>query len=228
MIASLSSIRSMHDDASMLVGSETLPRSFCWTRFGSEAGETIEAILARKEAERQANCGVFYWGIGNSIAPAVAELLRLVDRPEVLFSPIKSRARRADVAPECVVRWASAQGLTGDAFDLPPHATVTSRWNPARPAAAHYALVCMSSDPLEITNAGRLDFGALRNLRTGAPLGASQVTAVVECAGTGHEHGDYPVAFRASLVAPYFIRLREPEPLYEHHASTGALEQLRL
>jgi hypothetical protein len=203
----------MHHDALVVSRASALPRSFCWTRFGTEAGETIEAILARKEAERQASDGVFFWGIGNSIAPAVAELVRRVDEPEVLFSPIKSRPRRVDVAPACVVRWTSAEGLSGGVFELPSHASVTSRWNPARPAGVHYALVCSSAEALEVADAGRLSFGALRNLRSGAPLGASQVTAVVHRADPGDGGSEYPVAFRAALVAPYFVRLRRPMPL---------------
>lgn len=193
--------------------SDALPRRFCWTRFGTEAGETIDAILARKDAERRANDGVFFWGIGNSIAPAVAELVRRVREPEVLFSPIKSRPRKVDVTPACVARWTAAQALSGEIFDLPDDATVTSRWNPTRPAASHYALVCSSTEPLEIEDAGQLSFGALRNLRSGAPLGASQVTAVVHRAGIGHSGGEYPVALRAALVEPYFVRLRGPIPL---------------
>jgi hypothetical protein len=203
----------MHDDASVAAVDMTLPLSFCWTRFGTEAGETINEILARKETERQANDGVFFWGIGNSIAPAVEELLRRVDAPEVLFSPIKSRPRRVDVAPDNVVRWTAAQGLTGDVFDLPSLATVTSRWDPSRGAAAHYALVCRSTEPLEITNTARVDVAALRNLRSGAPIGASQVTAIVARAPAHHDDGGYPVAFRATLVAPYFVRLRQPVTL---------------
>lgn len=217
----------MHDDASVATADSALPLSFCWTRFGTEAGETIDEILARKEAERQANDGVFFWGIGNSIAPAMEELVRRVDEPQVLFSPIKSRPRRVDVAPENVVRWTSAQGLTGDIFDLPSRTTVTSRWDPSRRAAAHYALVCMSADPLEITNTARLDVTALRNLRSGAPIGASQVTAVVARASAHHEGGAYPVAFRATLVAPYFVRLRRPVILdgRQHEPMTMAFAQ---
>ena len=70
-----------------------LPTIFCWTRFGAEAGETIETILERKERERQANRGVYFWGIGNSVAPGIAELVRRTTSPEVLFSSIKSRPR---------------------------------------------------------------------------------------------------------------------------------------
>src|SRR5689334_16901759 len=38
--------------------STPLPLLFCWTRFGTEAGEPIEAILERKEREREATGGV--------------------------------------------------------------------------------------------------------------------------------------------------------------------------
>ncbi len=218
----------MHHDASVACGEGPLPRVFCWTRFGTEAGETIEAILTRKEAERQANNGVFFWGIGNSVAPAIAELVRRVDQPEVLFSPIKSPPRRVDVAPGSVVQWTSAEGLSGGAVEIPAHTRVISRWNPLRPAGAHYALVCWSGKPVELADAGRLSLQALRNLRSGAPVGASQVTAVVHRAETGHG-GEYAVAFRAALVAPYFVRLREPMPVDERSDSTFrrfALRQL--
>lgn len=107
------------------------PRCFCWTRFGTEAGETVEAILARKELERQANDGVFYWGVGSSVGPGIEELVRSVDTPEVFFSPIKSRPRRVDVAPAAGVNWTWAQGLTCGAFRLPADVRVTSRWDPA-------------------------------------------------------------------------------------------------
>ncbi len=203
----------MHHDALVSIRGRALPRSFCWTRFGTEAGETIESILARKEAERRVNGDVFFWGIGNSVAPALAELVRRVSAPEVLFSPIKSRPRQVDVEPANVVRWTSAETLSGDPFKLPEHASITSRWDPERPPRGHYALVCSSSGPLKIEDAGRLSFSALRNLRSGAPLGASQVTAVVHRADTGQGSGDYPVAFRAALVAPYFVRLREAVPM---------------
>src|SRR4051794_39093002 len=100
-------------------GRVPLPAAFCWTRFGPEAGERIEQILARKETERRTNRGTFLWGIGNSIAPAVAELIRRVDRPEVLFSPIRSRPRRVDVAPAVTVRWTLTEDLWGNVQPLP-------------------------------------------------------------------------------------------------------------
>ncbi len=82
-----------------------LPEVFCWTRFGTEAGQPIDEILDRKEQERAANSGMFFWGIGNSIGPSLRELLRCTPSPEVLFSPTRSTPRREDVAPPAVVAW---------------------------------------------------------------------------------------------------------------------------
>jgi hypothetical protein len=184
-----------------------LPTSFCWTRFGTEAGEPIGSILHRKEMERLANDGTFYWGIGNSVAPGVASLLERVAVPEVLFSPIKGRPRAVDVAPTGVVRWREAITLTGDRIMLPDTIRVTSR-----PSRSHYALVCSVTDPLEVAHLGRLRFSELRNLVSGRLLGASQVTAVVRRevdAIPGRDDG-YVVALRARLVEPYFVRLTAP------------------
>lgn len=193
-----------------------LPHAFCWTRFGTEAGEPIEQILDRKESERRTNGGIFFWGIGNSIAPSLSELLRRSTHPEVLFSPIKSCPRPFDVKPPRVVAWTVGETIDGELFDLPPAVQVKSRSSErALPTLSHYALVCASPRPLELSNLGQLSFRALRNLLSGNVLGASQVTAVVSRLRGDHPAGgnEYRVALRADLVAPYFIRLREPVPL---------------
>ena len=39
-----------------------LPSHFVWTRYGTESGESMGAILARKERERIAAAGCFLWG----------------------------------------------------------------------------------------------------------------------------------------------------------------------
>jgi hypothetical protein len=190
-----------------------LPHHFCWTRFGTEAGEPIEAILERKEAERRANDGVFMWGIGNSVAPGLTELLAREPSPEVLFSPIRSAPRAGDIDPPAVASWTAAQAMDGEAYPLPQHSMVTSRYDPARPATRHYALVCASPGPLAVMDDAALSFVQLRNLRSGAPLGFSQVTAVVSREDGEEGEDDYPVAFRARLVAPYFVSLHEPRQL---------------
>jgi hypothetical protein len=183
---------------------------FCWTRFGTEAGEPVDRILERKELERHANRDIFYWGIGNSVAPGIAELLRRCDRPEVLFSPIKSRPRYVDARPSSIVAWTAGETLFGERIVLPPAVRVTSRVDLSVPHP-HYALVCASQHPLVLADLGHLTFGALRNLLSGNAVGASQVTAIVryiDYSAAGGLH--YPVALRANLVPPYFLRLHDP------------------
>lgn len=198
---------------------QAIPQVFCWTRFGTEAGETIEEILDRKEQERRENGGVFFWGIGNSVAPGLSALLEVCDRPEVLFSPIKGRPRLVDGSPAARFLWKAGHDLDGGHFELPPAARVTSGGPTGRAARSHYALVCASSRPLAIDPEGRdLDFLSLRNLVSGNPLGVSQVTAVVRMHPDGPTSAmQYAVAMRAELAPPYFVRLtevvREPERL---------------
>jgi hypothetical protein len=95
----------------------SLPDIFCWTRFGTEAGEDMPRILQRKEVERLAHHGLFYWGIGNSVGRAIRELANLTRDPEVLFSPIIGRPRPVDVAPGQVVRWISARRQLNELSD---------------------------------------------------------------------------------------------------------------
>lgn len=198
-----------------------LPIHFCWSRFGTEAGEAIDQILGRKEAERTENRGTFYWGIGSSVGPGMAELLRRCSEPEVLFSPIKSRPRAEDVTPKLVVRWRSGRALDGANIELPQAVCVTSRAARLADDGNHYALACASAEPLRFRDEGRVRFSELRNLRTGSRLGASQVTAIVTRVAEGQlgPEAEYVVAMRARLVAPYFVRLQDPEPI--------ALEQRR-
>ena len=184
-----------------------LPQAFCWTRFGPEAGEGIEAILARKNLERAANGGVFTWGIGNSVAPGLAALLEEVETAALLFSPIRSRPRAFDLDPPQILRWTSGKTLHGERYRLPESVRVTSGAR-SFDGRRHYALICRSDTPLSLGDFGSLDFGSLRNLASGRPLGASQVTAVVR--RDGPQSGTtYPVALRASLTPPYFVALDE-------------------
>jgi hypothetical protein len=201
-----------------------VPDCFVWTKFGTEAGQSIVEILRRKEDERKANEGVFYWGIGNAIGPSVVELLRRLNSPDVLFSPIKSAPRRQDVAPESVVAWTTAFGLDGEPYALPPRSLVTSRFNADR--QRHYALVCRSDTPFEelITPSSRLDkvqLSELRNILSGRPLGGSQVTAVVMRESLNSVRGpEYDISFKATLVPPYLIHLSDPRPITNYDART--------
>lgn len=188
-----------------------IPEMFCWTKYGTEAGEAIGAILARKEAERQANGGVFLWGIGNAVGPSIESLLQQTAQPQVVFTPMLSKAAARDVSPPSVAVWRSGIGLDGVHYEVPAHSRVTSRVSPA--GRAHYALVCQSNAPLIASVRDGASFASthVQNLRSGSRVGASQVTSVVRriaCA-VGLLQSSYKVSFSADLVAPYLVRLTE-------------------
>lgn len=195
-----------------------VPRSFVWTKFGSEAGETTPQIIARKEQERLLNGGVFLWGVGNNVGYSIESLVDELE-PEVIFSPIASAPRSVDVAPEAIFVWSVAHSLNGNRFDIPANSIVTSRGFPKK--RFHYALVCHSNEPLQFKYGKENVFsGALRNLVSGRQLGSSQVTSVV------HRTEDtlgrpYPVALRVRLAAPYFVRLSCPVPLEVFRDTNG-------
>lgn len=193
-----------------------LPRHFCWTRFGPEAGERVGEIFARKEKERLLNGGIFLWGIGNALGPSMRQLLRFEKEPVVVFSPIRSAPRKEDVAPDQVVMWTAGRTLDGQHYELPAASVVTSRSKFRARRTSHYALVCASSLALQINLEGeRVRFRELRNLLTNRPLGPSQVTAIVRqtCHDLEPSTTSYPAAMQVQLVYPYFIELTRPRPL---------------
>ena len=179
---------------------------------GIEAGESLERIVGRKERERLACGGMFLWGIGSSIGKALGTLLRLTANPQVIFSPILGAPRTVDARPGATARWTAGIGLDGTRMPLPGGSVVTSRWDPERPSTPRYALVCASDGPLALSDFGVVQFDALSNLASGAPVGTSQVTAVVRHVQRGLDGGArrYSVALRARLTAPYVLRLTDP------------------
>jgi hypothetical protein len=50
--------------------------TFVWTKMGAESGEGLAQIVRRKEGERVAGRGIFWWGIGTSLGPAVPDRAR--------------------------------------------------------------------------------------------------------------------------------------------------------
>lgn len=178
-------------------------RYLVWSKMQTEAGEPLAAILARKEAERQAGDGIFFWGIGSALGRAVVDAARLAGGTlPVIWSVMKSRPQPIDAAPAAVVRWTAYEDWIGRQHPLPGHVLVTSRLSERD---YHYALVCRSSAPLTLGDLGPFDPGACRTLAGKLP-GASQVTALLRD-GDNHQGGGYRIAFRAELVEPWAVRL---------------------
>lgn len=192
------SARCEHAEASDIV---------CWTRMHAEAGQELSRIVERKELERRAGQGTFFWGVGSAPPNAVPVLSRTDNMLPVLFSVMRSRPKPQDVAPDRVLAWRRFVDHSGVVRSLPPHALVTSR---ATTRAYHYALVCRSDRPLALTNLGWFDPAAYRNIGgTGAAVGASQVTALLRKSGISQAKS-YLVAMSAFLFGDLWVKLVDP------------------
>jgi len=166
----------------MFMRLKQLPEIFCWSKMGTEAGESLDDILRRKEIERIANDGVFTWGIGNSLGGSMAQLIQNVRAPMVVFTKMKSKPKVIDETPESLLLWLTYIDANGNECPLPRYSLVTSRGHTDRATKkrSHYALLCSHRSPLKQMNNTVLDSLELRNLITGKPVGYSQVTSVVK------------------------------------------------
>jgi hypothetical protein len=188
----------------------------CWSRMQAEAGQDLEAIIIRKELERRAGDGCFLWGVGNPPALIAQVLARAGVPVRMIFSIMKSRPKLVDVAPTRIVAWRRYIDARGAERPLPANALVTSRGDSAGGAKrAHYALMCRSDQPLRICRGVPFDPSAFRNAGgTGAPVGASQVTALLRRTGKDTLRTDYEANLSAWLVDSYWVRLTDPVELH--------------
>ena len=211
------------------VGTEPLSRVpdlsaevICWSRMQSEAGQGLSEIITRKESERLAGDGTFFWGVGN--APALlANVYAKLRRPvPVVFSIMKSRPKLVDSAPERTVVWRKYIDAEGVERDLPAQALITSRGDSASgPKKYHYALMCRSDIPLALTSGQGFDPKAYRNAGgTGAPVGASQVTALLQRIRPDLQTDQYEINLKATLTGSYWVRLTDPLQLTEQQQAS--------
>lgn len=187
----------------------------CWSRMQSEAGQPLAAIVRRKEMERQAGHGVFCWGVGNAPAAAASALAKLRYPIRVVFSVMKSRPKAVDTKPSRVVVWRRFVDADGAVRPLPRNVLVTSRADSGSgPKDRHFALMCHAEDQLVLKTGQPFDPAAYRNAGgTGAPVGASQVTALLRKVSTESLRTGYEENLSAWLTAGYWVRLTDPVEL---------------
>ena len=189
----------------------------CWSRIQAEAGQSLEAILARKECERSAGDGLFFWGVGNAPAVIIDDLARKKREIPVVFSIMKSKAKKIDTSPARIVIWRQYLDGTGVVRPLPKHALVTSRGDSSNGEKKyHFALICRSNTPLKLEYGTEFNHHYFRNASgTGAPVGASQVTVLLKPTGKPSKDAEYEVNLRATLSNRYWVRLTDPLELSE-------------
>lgn len=172
----------------------------------AEAGEGLARIVRRKDLERRAGNGLFFWGVGSAPSRAIPALVRAAAAIDVLFSVMKSKPKAHDVAPARVLAWRRYVDAEGIVRPIPRNALVTSR---AGSRDCHYALMCYSESRLEVADEGPFDPAAYRNYGAGGAVGASQVTALLErCAPD--VAANYRVAMRARLTGSMWVKLVDP------------------
>ncbi len=187
-----------------------MTEQFVLSRMGAEAGELHGGILARKEAERLAGTGEFWWGIGTSLGIAGFEAAR-AGNLRVLFTRMLSKPKMVDTAPDRVFMWTHWETPWARG-EIPPHVVVTSRGTEAK--SRHYALACRSESPLGLLGGGPFDHTQCRTA-SGKIMGGSQVTALLTGDPRRHTAGPYTIDFEATLSAPYcpkLTRYRELAP----------------
>jgi hypothetical protein len=189
-----------------------MTKSFVWTKMGIESGEGLEDIVRRKDAERIAGGGEFWWGIGSSLGAAVRVAARSNGgKLPVLFSKMLGRAKPADQSPEMIWKWTAWEDEHGRAHSLPSHAHVISRGAQAK--EKHYALVCYSESPISLRRGGKPFDPTLCRTASGKVPGASQVTALLSGSPEVHKSGSYEISFEAALVQPWAVKLLRPIPV---------------
>lgn len=185
---------------------------------GAEAGQALSDIIRRKDMERECGDGIFGWGIGNSVGPAIkhAKFAERVPFLEALFTPMKAAPKAIDSAPASIVMWLGYLSDEEDIQPLPEHMLITSRGQSSsgEEKRDHFALICRSPDPLTAQKVQQaIDHHAACNLMSSNPVGASQVTSVVRYRSADSHEAAYPVLFRAELTGQAFVRLAAPVAL---------------
>lgn len=187
----------------------------CWSRMQAEAGQSLDAIIARKERERRAGDGLFLWGVGNAPSIAVRPLALMKKPVRVIFSAMKTKPKLVDLAPKRTIVWRRYVDENGIERPLPANALVTSRGDSAASAKnRHYALMCLSETPLVLERGVPFDHLAYRNVGgAGAPVGASQVTALLRQVAEPASTASYEANVVAWLTGGYWVRLSDPREL---------------
>ena len=99
----------------------------CWSRMQAESGQGLQQIVARKERERHAGKGLFFWGVGNAPSTVTRALAKTETPIPVIFSTMKSRPKKVDTNPSAISVWETYFDCNGIERPLPRHALITSK-----------------------------------------------------------------------------------------------------
>lgn len=176
-------------------------RPFVWSVMGQDAGQPLNEIIIRKEAERKTG-DEFWWGLGTPLGDRVESVASLNGGTlPALFSVVGKNQRQAP--DQNIYLWNGWQSIrTGRDGSIPKHVLVLG----GNPAKRYYALVCRRDTELVLGDDGPFDPAQCLTLTKGVPPGGSQRAALLK-GQVKHTHGRYRIAFNARLVGPWYVRL---------------------
>lgn len=194
---------------------------FVWSVMGEDAGESLAHIVVRKEAERKTGDGEFWWGLGTPLGGDIES--SALANGGVLPALFSEPSRKAKPTPSAEVRvWNGWQSvLNGREGKVPKHVLVTSGHDPSKSERPRYALICKSEAALALAIQDSFDPTLCRTARNNAIPGPSQRAALLD-GELPHTRGAYKIAFMATLVGPWYVRLIHPTIL-----SSSDLEKIR-
>ncbi len=129
------------------------PDAFVMTKPGNYSGQSLAIIMKRKERERAAGHGEFWWGIGESKGDAITHLLGIEPSPDVLF--LAQTQCEAEPVADTVGVWTHYE-LGNRIIPLPRHVLMLRSTKKAGP---YYALVCQSRDKFGVDRLGTIHTG---------------------------------------------------------------------
>ena len=188
---------------------------FVCSVIGGDANETLDHIIKRKEAERVAGSGEFWWGLGVPLGAEVEDKARQNGGTlPALFSESSTSAKHSGQ----VLVWQNWKSVLPprQGGRIPIHVIVTSGHNPnTAKQKPHYALICHSNLNLALGNLGYCDLSPPRCLTAknhkpikyivGARLLEKQLPLM---SGQGISSPSVrKIAFEATLVAHCYVKL---------------------
>jgi hypothetical protein len=197
---------------------------FVCSVIGGDAGEPLSHIAVRKEAERLAGSGEFWWGLSAPLGADVeAQARQNGGALPALFS--KSTAVPGPVSQVRI--WEEWESVfdPSQSGPIPGHVIVTSGYNPngkkakRRSEPAHYALVCRLSIKLSLGHLGFCDLQQCRTTKNQKTIkyivGARLLEKPLPLMSARGSRSQIvrSVAFQANLVGHCYVKLRNPRVL---------------
>lgn len=185
---------------------------FVWGEVNFDAGESPEHLVVRKEAERIAGGGEFWWGVD---APLGITVEVKAERNGSTLPALFSRSRKIDKQQSSQVRvWDTWRSLLHPRHHgrIPGHILVTSGHDLGK-RQTRYALTCHSDVKLTLGAIGFCDLAQCRSVKDGGRVARLRgAHLLVKHKPLVSRHGPssesvHSIAFKAILVGHGFVLL---------------------